>query len=207
MTKQSFLSSRFCNTAVRAIHQQRGVMVAKPGVQSSAAKSAAPQQKPDVQSTAAKPAPRERVRSRSPTSHAAPCRGCAQRGQTNEKHSTECRHLQLMVGCHACDAKGCWTGSPRCKFEGRIREANADADFGDNVSHMAGERNIQILCDRIPYKNGQRLSPFWFAGHSVLVRIDGKEYTMGEASGEGCNCLISTLMQSLGVICDMSLCF
>jgi len=95
MSKQSFLSSRFCNTAVRAIHQQGGVMVAKPGVQSSAAKSAAPQQKPDVQSTAAKPAPRERVRSRSPTSHAAPCRGCAQCGQTNEKHSTECRHLDV----------------------------------------------------------------------------------------------------------------
>ena len=48
------------------------------------------------------------------------------------------------------------------------------------------------------------MPPLWFVGHSVLVRIDDKEFTMGEASGCGFNCLIFTLMQSLGVICSVS---
>ena len=156
------------------------------------------------QSSITKSTPREHIRSRSPTIYAGPCPGCARCGQTTERNSTECRQLQSLIGCHACDKKGCWAGGPRCRFAGRSREADADADFGDNVPHIAGERNIQIVCDKIPLKNGQRMPPLWFAGHSVLVRIDDKAFTMGEASGDGYNCLISTLMQSLGVICNVS---
>ena len=150
--------------------------LSEPSQPSSAAKPTLPKQKPGAQSSITKSAPREQVRSRSPTSHAGPCPGCAQCGQTNERNSTECRQLQSLVGCHACDKKGCWTGDPRCKFAGRSREADADADFGDNVPHMAGERNIQIVCDRISLKTGQRMPPLWFAGHSVFVCIDDKEF-------------------------------
>jgi len=131
------------------------------------------------------------------------CEACALRGQTHERNSAECRELQLRCGCHACDRLGCWTGSGNCKFHRRGRVAHDDADFGDNRPHMAGEKNIQILRNGTPLTNGQRMPARWFAGHSVLVRIDDKEFTMGEASGDGCNCLISTLMQCLNMVCKV----
>ena len=132
-----------------------------------------------------------------------PCEACALHGQTHERNSAKCRELQLRCGCHACDLVGCWTGNGKCKFHGRGRLAHDDADFGDNRPHMAGERNIQILRNGTPLTNGQRIPARWFAGHSVLVRIDDKEFTMGEASGDGCNCLISTLMQCLNMVCKV----
>ena len=132
-----------------------------------------------------------------------PCEACALHGQTHERNSAKCRELQLRCGCHACDLVGCWTGNGKCKFHGRGRLAHDDADFGDNRPHMAGERNIQILRNGTPLTNGQRMPARWFAGHSVLVRIDDKEFTMGEASGDGCNCLISTLMQCLNMVGDV----
>ena len=69
---------------------------------------------------------------------------------------------------------------------------------------MAGERDIQILSDGVLMDIGVRLAPRWFEGHNVIVRVNNKDFTMGEASGDGCNCLIDTLRQSLGVICNVS---
>ena len=97
-----------------------------------------------------------------PRSLGAPCQGCEHAGQTNKLFSDKCKQFQLHTGCHACDTKGCWTENIGCSFKGRMRENDTDAGFGDKVSHMAGERNIQILSD------GARMR----SGHGA--RIEGK---------------------------------
>lgn len=81
---------------------------------------------------------------------------------------------------------------------------NPDAGLGDNVPHMRQTR-IEILKDGVSLETGMQLGALWWNGHSIVVRIEGREYSMGAASGDGCNCLIDTFRQCMHLICNVSL--
>ena len=123
--------------------------------------------------------------------------------EENVPDSIGCENLQRQVGCHACQALGCWRTKPSCPFYGRDREGHRDASFGDNVPHMHQTR-IEILKDGVALQPGRRLSQSWWIGHNIVLRIEGLHYCMGAASGDGFNCLIDTLRQSLGLVCNVS---
>ena len=83
--------------------------------------------------------------------------------------------------CAACDQLGHDAAS--CPFfAGRAREAHPDAALGDTVPHMF---QMDVRRDG---------AFFW---------VDGRKYRRGYASGRDNNCLIDTLRQKLGLICNV----
>jgi hypothetical protein len=72
--------------------------------------------------------------------------------------------------------------------------------MGDTVPHMK-QLNIQILDGGMAVPTGVRLPVDWFLRRRVVVRIEGRDYAIGCASGNANNCLIDTLRQSLHMIC------
>ena len=70
------------------------------------------------------------------------------------------------------------------------------------MPHLS-ETHIRILANGIEQMTARR-RPFWYEGQVLEIVIDGQSYAMGSASGEGCNCLIDTLRQTLpGVMCSV----
>ena len=49
-----------------------------------------------------------------------------------------------------------------------------------------------------------RRQPYWYHGRRLEIVIDGQRFRLGHASGEGCNCLIDTLRQKIGVACNVA---
>ena len=81
--------------------------------------------------------------------------------------------------------------------------AHRDADLGDIVPHF---REVGCVC----VADGQRLQPvrmpseWWKRYESVHFVLNDEAFQMGEASGDGCNCLNDTLRQSLGLVCNVT---
>ena len=121
----------------------------------------------------------------------------------NAPDSVECVLLQRQRGCHACDKAACWRTNLACSYYNRHRERHSDGGLGDNVPHMSQTR-IEILKDGTVLQTGRILAPEWWINHSIVIRIEGVDYFMGVASGNGCNCLIDTLRQCLNLICNVA---
>ena len=84
--------------------------------------------------------------------------------------------------CTKCGRAGCNPNSPLCSYFGRERLQHPDAGWGDNVPHMRElrwERQGQHIC------------------------IEGELFAKGKATGQGNNCLIDTLRQTLGLEVDV----
>ncbi len=112
-------------------------------------------------------------------------------------------------GCHACDHIGCWSGSRTCLFFRRRRVAHRDAQQGDTVPHLS-QIQMTLRADEheVPNNCG-RLRSFWWVlarslEYKVTVEFEDRLYFMGDASGDGCNCLIDTFRQRLGIICNVA---
>ena len=70
--------------------------------------------------------------------------------------------------------------------------------MGDTVPHMT-QTSVEVLAD-----GRVQLDPFWWINHEVVVKVQGREYIQGAASGAGCNCLIDTLRQQIPqLICNV----
>ena len=123
--------------------------------------------------------------------------------EDNAPNSLACENLQRRLGCHACDIVGCWRTNRACTFYNRGRENHRDGGLGDNVAHMSQTR-IEILKDDETLETGRILAPMWWINHRIVIRIEGVDYFMGAASGDGCNCLIDTLRQCLDLVCNVS---
>ena len=79
-----------------------------------------------------------------------------------------------------------------------------DTALGDNAQHIS-ETRIRIFADSLEQMAAQR-RPYWYRGKIVDIDIAGVSYHLGIASGDGCNCLIDTLRQTLpGIICNVPL--
>jgi len=63
---------------------------------------------------------------------------------------------------------------------------------------------IEILKDGEALETDRILKPMWWIGHRIVIRIEGLDYFVGAASGDGCNCLIDSLRQCLNLICNVS---
>ena len=85
--------------------------------------------------------------------------------------------------CDACERPGCWRANPECIFFGRAPSWHPDARPGDSVPHIR-----QVQWSKLPERT---------PGGAQVVRVEGQDFYVGEASGEGCNCLIDTLKQTL----------
>eukprot|EP00973_Karenia_brevis_P093281 12416595-Karenia_brevis.AAC.1 len=85
---------------------------------------------------------------------------------------------------------------------GRERLPDADARLGDTVPHIQ-QTAIKIYC------NGQemdlKIKPGrWRRAYKNAERsVEGKRYTQGYASGDGCNRLIDTLCQTLNIFSNV----
>ena len=79
-----------------------------------------------------------------------------------------------------------------------------DSGQGDTVPHIS-EMNIRILADGFE-QTAARMTPYWYRGVRLDIKLDGQSFRLGRASGDGCNCLIDTLRQQIpGVICSVPL--
>ena len=66
------------------------------------------------------------------------------------------------------------------------------------------ETQIRISCNGVEQTEAHR-EPYWYRNQVIEIEVDGHAYRLGEASGDGCNCLIDTLRQKLqGIICNIS---
>ena len=72
-----------------------------------------------------------------------------------------------------------------------------DTAWGDNVPHIS-ETRIRILADSVEQMAAQR-EPDWYRGKIIHIDIEGVSYHMGTVTGDECNCLIHTLLQTLPV--------
>ena len=122
-----------------------------------------------------------------------------------EADSSNCQEYQAERGCHACDRRGCWRSKNTCPFKifGGTREQHADAAMGDTVPHIR-QVDVRVYADGSEVASGvPRRANWWRQHRHIDVAVDGRVYQMGGASGDGCNCLIDTLKQKLGIICDV----
>lgn len=102
------------------------------------------------------------------------------------------------LGCTSCGRLGHASNAhPQCLFYERERNVHLDAHGGSSVQHMS-QTSIQILADGI-VQCASRRKPYWYEGHRLRIMVDDQQFALGKASGEGCNCLIDTLRQKLGV--------
>ena len=102
------------------------------------------------------------------------------------------------LGCTSCGRLGHASNAhPQCLFYERERDVHLDAHGGSSVQHMS-QTSIQILADGI-MQCASRRKPYWYEGHRLRIMVDDQQFALGKASGEGCNCLIDTLRQKLGV--------
>lgn len=116
--------------------------------------------------------------------------------------SEECVEFQRVNGCHACDRTGCWQTNPTCLFNGQPRASHEDAQLGDTVPHM---RETSIACTADGLEMQGRLGMNWWQEYEYVCFCvnESNFFSMGEASGEECNCLIDTLRQQLNLECDI----
>ena len=128
---------------------------------------------------------------------------CPAPGCPYERDSSECVLHQRTTGCHACDRMGCWRTNTACPFfRYASREDHADASFGDNVPHLRQTDMVCVAAGAV--KSGLQQTPNWWEQcRPVFFVTDGSAFALGMASGEGCNCLIDTLRQALGIICNV----
>ena len=105
-----------------------------------------------------------------------------------------------MTRCPKCD-RFCWNDPEGCLFASRERENHPDAQLGDSVPHIR-ETDIAVFHNKIHVSSAVELSSLRRARAPIEVRVDNKFYTVGYASGDGCNCLIETLRQKLNLIAD-----
>ena len=102
------------------------------------------------------------------------------------------------LGCTSCGRLGHASNAhPQCLFYERERNVHLDSHGGSSVQHMS-QTSIQILADGI-MQCASRRKPYWYEGHRLRIMVDDQQFALGKASGEGCNCLIDTLRQKLGV--------
>ena len=102
------------------------------------------------------------------------------------------------LSCTSCGRLGHASNAhPQCLFYERERNVHLDAHGGSSVQHMS-QTSIQILADGI-MQCASRRKPYWYEGHRLRIMVDDQQFALGKASGEGCNCLIDTLRQKLGV--------
>ena len=123
--------------------------------------------------------------------------------EDNVLNSVQCANLQRQQGCHSCGRVGCWSTKRACLFYNRDRENHPDAGVGDDVAHIH-QMHIEILKDGEALQTGRILAPMWWIGHRIVIRIEGLDYFVGAASGDGCNCLVDSLRQCFNMICNVS---
>ena len=58
------------------------------------------------------------------------------------------------------------------------------------------ETHLQMLANGIEQMTARR-RPFWYEGQVLEILTDGQSYDVGNASGDGCSCLIDTLRQKI----------
>ena len=112
--------------------------------------------------------------------------------------------------CTSCDKPGHANNEDRrCIFYRRNRGQIAwapnhpDSTLGNTVPHIS-ETQIRISCNGVEQTEDHR-EPYWYRNQVIEIEVDGHAYRLGEASGDGCNCLIDTLRQKLqGIICNIS---
>ena len=96
--------------------------------------------------------------------------------------------------CEDCGEWGHATkADEQCIYYGRAPEDHQDALPGDTIPHIS-QVHVEIYADDV-LQTSQRRKPYWYEGQAVEVKFDGKYYSLGRASGDGCNCLIDSLRQ------------
>ena len=113
--------------------------------------------------------------------------------------------------CANCGRAGHASNSdPLCAFFGRARgelpwaPQHPDTAWGNNVPHIS-ETRIRVFADNVE-QMAARKEHNWYRGKVIDIDIEGVSYHMGTATGDGCNCLIDTLRQTLPVIgCNVSI--
>ena len=114
-----------------------------------------------------------------------------------------CVSNQKMYGCHACGRESCFSNSASCpysRFRGK-RLDHPDAISTGNIEHMSQVR-ISCLRGMDEIQAQVRLSGnWWLFGPPVTFIVNDIHLRMGQASGDGCNCLIDSLRQCLNMQC------
>ena len=59
------------------------------------------------------------------------------------------------------------------------------------------QTEVTMRLDGVQVQHGPRLEPFWYAGHTLEICVDGLLFQLGSAKGDDNNCLIDTLRQKL----------
>ena len=90
--------------------------------------------------------------------------------------------------CDACDRPGCYRAHPQCVLLGRQPEDHPDSQPGDSVPHIS--QLSWCLLGRSESHGAQ------------VVEIENNQFFVGQASGDGNNCLIDTLRQKLNLTCS-----
>ena len=134
----------------------------------------------------------------SASSTASSCVWCLRFGVNVAPNSNECNDLQRAFGCHRCDRTGCWAqnsgqaGIAKCEFYGRSRPHVADAP----VTGSAAPDMFERTSVRVTRERGR-----------IVVSINDERFIKGYASGQGCNCLIASILSCLndkGILCVAS---
>ena len=77
----------------------------------------------------------------------------------------------------------------------RERVIHSDAKLGDTEPHMSQTDITMYLGDHQIVHPPLHAS--WYEDPKFKIAIDNREFTLGTASGDGCNCLIYTMRQLL----------
>ena len=114
-------------------------------------------------------------------------------GFVHEFNGTFCVDYQKRTSCHACGhgpAEGtapCWTLNPDCRYVRHNVWEREDAPDARATGSSAPD---------LFYRARVELDPPGHGG-SRLATIDDRSYVVGTASGEGCNCLIYSLIAAV----------
>ena len=110
---------------------------------------------------------------------------------------------EARMNCDSCGGDDHLSNADlRCPFHGRARFQHADALGHGNVPHVC-QIALDIWVDGV-LRSSAQLSDGWYLRRShVKLVVEGREFKIGAASGEGCNCLVYTIQQILGLRADV----
>ena len=111
------------------------------------------------------------------------CAWCLRFGVRTLPGSGQCLETQRDNGCHRCDEIGCCDAN--CKHFKNERPNVAEA--GDGSGRAAAD-----IFERTPVQIHRDAG-----NQNVVVEFDNRSFIKGFASGDGCNCLIETLLACL----------
>ena len=67
---------------------------------------------------------------------------------------------------------------------------------GGALPHVS-QTDVTMFLDGVQVRDGRMPEPYWYAGHTLKICVDGIVFQLGTAKGDDHNCLIDTLRQML----------